>query len=151
MHTGQTLSQISSLFHGHLFSVFSLCVVVYCLHLGWHHNPSISWQAAGVWKHLCGKSACHAFLWERLIEIGTGTPSLAHSRILFTGRGLVRGLPQGFLAAYRVCCKPWSRSAESLENGTQPSRKKASELSWPLSKLNTFFFLLKVFTPCFRL
>lgn len=82
------------------------------------------------------KSACHAFLWERLIEIRTRTPSLTHSRILFTGRGL----HQGFLAAYRVCSKSWSRSTESLENGPQPSGKKASEISWPLSKLNTFFF-----------
>lgn len=86
------------------------------------------------------ESACHAFLWGRLIEMRTMTPSLTHSGILFTGRGLVRGLDQGFLAACRVCCNSWCRSAESSENGTQPSGKKARELSWPLSKLNTFFF-----------
>lgn len=149
MHTGQTLGKHRATSPAHFMVIRSVSSVY-----AWWCAACIEADTTNPSRLLaCGntcvkESACHAFLWGRLIEMRTMTPSLTHSGILFTGRGLVRGLDQGFLAACRVCCNSWCRSAESSENGTQPSGKKARELSWPLSKLNTFFFL---FWRCLRL
>lgn len=143
LHTGQTLSHIPSPFHSYLFLfLFSIHSSVSPA-LGPHSNPSISWLAARVWKHLCKRCSPH------LIEIRRRTPSLTESSILLPARG---GLHQGFLAACRVWCNSWSRSVESSENGTQPSGRKMCEPACLLPKLDTFFFffLIKLFTPGFR-
>lgn len=99
LHTGQTLSHTPSPFHGHLLIFFCLYTVVYCLHLGQHHNPSIvSWPAAWAQKCLHERlSPACTFPCKRLFEIRTRTPPLTYCRILLTGRG---SLSKAFTEAF---------------------------------------------------